>query len=135
MTSAEMARIHAAAMRHERPWQAAEFDALRANPHTHVTQDAHGFALWRAIAGEAELLTIAVDPKAQGQGVGTALMSAWMHAAGRVAQEAFLEVAADNAPARALYARSGFDTVSVRPGYYARAQGKVDALVMRRPLT
>jgi ribosomal-protein-alanine N-acetyltransferase len=47
----------------------------------------------------------------------------------------FLEVAEDNAPARALYAQAGFEEVGRRKGYYARPQSAaVDALVLRRRL-
>jgi ribosomal-protein-alanine N-acetyltransferase len=44
----------------------------------------------------------------------------------------FLEVAAANAPARALYAAAGYQRVGERRGYYA---GGIDALVLARPLT
>jgi ribosomal-protein-alanine N-acetyltransferase len=42
----------------------------------------------------------------------------------------FLEVVADNEPAKTLYSRHGFDTVGLRRGYY---KGQ-DALIMRAPL-
>jgi ribosomal-protein-alanine N-acetyltransferase len=46
-----------------------------------------------------------------------------------------LEVAADNAPALALYQRAGFETVGRRRGYYARIEGPAqDAVLMRRAL-
>jgi ribosomal-protein-alanine N-acetyltransferase len=44
----------------------------------------------------------------------------------------FLEVAADNTAARALYAAAGYQQVGQRRGYYA---GGIDALVLARPLT
>ena len=46
-----------------------------------------------------------------------------------------LEVAATNAPARALYARLGYGPAGRRGGYYRPAGGPpVDALVLRKPL-
>ncbi|TXQ07901.1 ribosomal-protein-alanine N-acetyltransferase RimI, partial [Escherichia coli] len=48
------------------------------------------------------------------------------------AEALMLEVRADNAPARALYDRRGYDVLSVRRGYYQ--PGNVDALVMRKML-
>jgi ribosomal-protein-alanine N-acetyltransferase len=52
------------------------------------------------------------------------------------AQALFLEVAEDDAGARRFYGSSGFVPVGRRRGYYRRAgRGRVDALVLRRPLT
>ncbi|MEL7090097.1 MAG: GNAT family N-acetyltransferase [Pseudomonadota bacterium] len=134
MSPEDLARVHAAAMLHERAWSAAEFRDLLAAGHTHVTPGANGFALWRAVAGEAELLTIAVLPEAQGRGTGFALMQAWQTAAAAQARAAFLEVAADNMAARALYAKCAYVQVAVRPGYYRRSVAHVDALILRRGL-
>ena len=126
--------MHAAAFVQGRPWSAAEFRDLLDAAHSHTSCHAHGFALWRAIAGEAELLTIAVHPDQQGRGIGADLMRDWMRAAASQADTAFLEVAADNGPARALYDRFGFAVVARRPGYYGRGDTRTDALVMRAPL-
>jgi ribosomal-protein-alanine N-acetyltransferase len=53
----------------------------------------------------------------------------------RGAETAFLEVAADNAPARALYAATGWEQTGARRGYYTTPEGtKIDALILRRPL-
>jgi ribosomal-protein-alanine N-acetyltransferase len=47
------------------------------------------------------------------------------------AERMFLEVAEDNAAARALYARAGFAEAGRRRGYYARPDGPAaDALVL-----
>ena len=46
----------------------------------------------------------------------------------------FLEVAADNLAAIALYQATGFAKVGVRKGYYPHPDGAKDALVMRRTL-
>lgn len=86
----------------------------------------------QAIAGEAELLTIAVDPAARRQGQGGYLLQAFIERARLLGSErAFLEVAADNAPAIHLYTRAGFDQTGRRKGYYHRPDGtREDALVM-----
>jgi ribosomal-protein-alanine N-acetyltransferase len=87
------------------------------------------------VAGEAELLTLAVAPPARRRGRGRALLAAFEQGAReRGACEAFLEVAADNAPAVALYAGAGYSELGRRPGYYSRAAGAVDALLMGRAL-
>ena len=95
-----------------------------------------GFILCRSIAGEAEILTLAVDPARRRRGAGRALVEAAAGMAATLgAEEMFLEVAVDNPAALALYEAAGFARVGRRPGYYARTDGAdVDAVVMRREL-
>ncbi len=134
MSPEDLARIHASAFTQERPWTSAEIASLTAAPHTHLTIDTQGFALWRAVADEAELLTIAVHATAQGRGIGAKLMQNWMAQAQKQAQTAFLDVAADNHAACALYAKFGFQCVARRKNYYQRSGAKADALTLRAPL-
>jgi len=90
-----------------------------------------GFILCRAAADEAEVLTIAVHPDARRRGVGRALMGACgRRLAGLGVERLFLEVAAGNGAARALYAACGFAQVGRRKNYYARPDGPEDALVL-----
>jgi len=90
-----------------------------------------GVLLARQAGGEAEILSVAVLPQARRQGVGRALMEHALQALTE-ADATFLEVAADNAGALALYRRCGFEPVGRRNGYYTRPDGPVDALVLRR---
>jgi ribosomal-protein-alanine N-acetyltransferase len=60
------------------------------------------------------------------RGIGQALVRAALARAPALA----LDVAADNAPALALYRRLGFFEIGRRPGYYARAGAAADALVL-----
>lgn len=129
--AALLAALHAAAF--DKPWSADEIAALMATPGVFaLTIDGRGFILCRSIVGEAEILTLAVDPAARRAGVGRALVEA---AAGLAAQggaeSLFLEVADDNAAALALYTDTGFRRVGLRKGYYASG---ADAVVMRRAL-
>jgi ribosomal-protein-alanine N-acetyltransferase len=79
-----------------------------------------GFAIGRAQAGEAEILTIAVRPGERRRGIGRLLLRALMtEAARRGAAELFLEVAEPNAIARALYMSLDAREVGRRPRYYA----------------
>ncbi len=136
MTPAEMSALHHAAFAAERGWSAEEFKDLLDSPYVEAFTAPHGMALTRTLAGESELLTLAVDPAHQRQGVARGLMRQWMTAITGTAQTAFLEVAADNHAARALYADFGFATVATRAGYYLRKNApSVDALVLRCTLT
>ena len=136
LTSADLAALYAAAFPDERGWSAAEIDSLASGPGGFLVTDPQGFALGRTIAGEAELITIAVEPSAQGQGIGRRLLAGFeTTAAGASAEVAFLEVAQDNAPARALYAAAGWVESGRRRGYYARSNGvAVDAILMTKAL-
>jgi ribosomal-protein-alanine N-acetyltransferase len=94
-----------------------------------------GFILCRAIAGETEVLTLAVRPAARRQGVARALLEAALLLAAQTTDAAFLEVAEDNPGAIVLYEGAGFERVGRRAGYYARAHApSVAAIVMRRAL-
>lgn len=137
MTPDALAALHGAAFTMPRPWTAGEFAALLADRTVFLVAEAEGFALGRVVLDEAELLTIAVAPGARRQGAGTRLMARWeAAAAARGAARAVLEVAADNAPARALYAARGFRPAGLRRGYYRRPDGlRIDALVLARSLS
>ncbi len=136
MTFGELAAIHAAAMTVPEPWSAVTLKSFAEAPGGFVVTTAHGFALGRVIADEAELLTIAVDPGAQGRGEGRACLAAFESAAAeRGARRGFLEVAETNAPARALYAKAHWRQDGKRRGYYRAADGaRIDALLLSKEL-
>ncbi|MFN3353964.1 MAG: ribosomal protein S18-alanine N-acetyltransferase [Brevundimonas sp.] len=131
--AAALARLHARAF-HD-PWPERAFAQLLAQPTTRLHAEPHGFILTRLMLDEAEILTLAVDPDRRRAGIGRALVeTAAEDLASEGATRLFLEVAVDNAAARALYAATGFAEAGVRRGYYARAGGAVDALVLSREL-
>lgn len=133
-----LARTHALAFEH--PWAAADIAELAASPggFALVAEDEAplGFILCRAIAGEAEILTLAVDPAVRRRGLAKALVEAAKGLAqAQGADVMFLEVAVDNLPAIGLYEGADFLRAGLRRGYYDRgASGAVDALVMRLEL-
>jgi ribosomal-protein-alanine N-acetyltransferase len=128
-----LARLHATSF--DDAWSALFMGALLVQPGVTALitpqQDPVGFILIRIAADEAEILTLAVAPSARRGGFGLALLKA---ALGLMADQnvtrCFLEVAADNAAARALYERAGFSPCGRRAEYYARDQARADALVM-----
>jgi ribosomal-protein-alanine N-acetyltransferase len=128
-----MAAIHAASFPPRERWGE---DAMRLQlelPGAFGLIDARGgFVLARVAADEAEILSIAVMPKARQAGLGRTLLTAAMaEARARGAAAMFLEVAAANVAARALYAQAGFRDVGTRPNYYP---GGAVALVLRAAL-
>lgn len=129
-----MAGVHAAAFK--RPWDAATFATLLAQPGGLVLGDDDGFILARAVLDEAEILTLAVRPSARRRGFGRTLVeAATAHLRNQGVRTLHLEVAEDNDAALALYRATGFVEVGRRPGYYARAPGPdAAALLLARDL-
>lgn len=136
-----LAALHAAVFTTPRPWSTDEFAVLRRQTGVFVLtrQDESGlagFLVGRVVVDEAELLTIAVSPERQRQGLGASLMLGFLEESRqRRAMTAFLEVAADNLPAISLYRRFGFTESGRRRQYYRRPDGSaIDALIMARGL-
>ncbi|UQV17177.1 ribosomal protein S18-alanine N-acetyltransferase [Brevundimonas albigilva] len=126
-----LAALHASAF--PAPWSAAVFADLLAQPGVSPVAEADGFILMRVVLEEAEILTLAVRPAARGAGLGGRLAGQGaVRAAQAGATRIFLEVAEDNAAARALYDRAGFRQIGRRRGYYDG--GRTDALVLERDL-
>lgn len=137
MSPEDMAATHAAAFSRSRPWSADEFAGLLAQRICHVTGDAGCFALFRVIADEAELLTIATHPDHRRQGKARVCMDRFHDEARALgATRAFLEVASDNAAAQALYRAAGYRPCGWRSAYYRAPDGAAaDAILMSRDLT
>ena len=135
----ELARIHAACFTGTapRPWPEEEIAGLLSLSYVFLLNEPGGFLLGQAIAGEAEILTLAVAPEARRQGLARRLVTEFLReAAARGSDSAFLEVSTENAPAIALYEAAGFTKAGLRRGYYDSDTGaKIDALVMSRPLS
>jgi ribosomal-protein-alanine N-acetyltransferase len=135
-----MAAVHATNF--DEAWGADEIGALLEGPggfglivRDPQTEAIVAFILARAVADEAEVLTLAVDPPHRRSGVGRALVEAVaLGAAAAGARSLFLEVASDNDAALGLYRAAGFSPAGRRPAYYRRGAGAVDALVLRRDL-
>ncbi|HUO90091.1 MAG TPA: GNAT family N-acetyltransferase [Rhizomicrobium sp.] len=118
------------------PWDSRAIAELLAMPGAFAIAAPDGFILVRVAADEAEILTLAVLPKSRRQGTGRALaISAAAHARSIGARAMFLEVAAGNLAARALYRRLGFVRSGRRRGYYTSGREvPEDALVLRSNL-
>ncbi|WP_170002137.1 GNAT family N-acetyltransferase [Pseudopontixanthobacter vadosimaris] len=86
-------------------------------------ETAAGFALSKSIAGEVELLLIAVRPEHRRSGLGGALLDDLIARANENgADSVFLEMRENN-PALALYRQRGFAPVGRRKSYYRLSDG------------
>lgn len=135
-----VAKLHAQSFYRGWPKQDIEAYLLDTDTPTLVACDAKrkvaGFAMLRVLGDDVELMTIAVDPKFRGKGVGAALLKACFEDLMMTpSKRMVLEVAADNPAAIKLYQKLGFTKLSERKGYYARPDGQpATALVMARDL-
>ena len=125
----ELANLHKLCFPHK-PWSADDFADLKKSG-CEIIASQNGFIVYRTTLDEAEIITIGVHPDARRTGIGVALlgvMEADLKKSG--VKHIFLEVAADNTPARALYEQNGFVQIGVRPRYY----DGVDAIMMRKDI-
>lgn len=91
-----------------------------------------GWAVALVADDVADLLRIAVLPASRRDGLARALVTeVEVRAVARGARRMLLEVADDNAGARAFYAAAGFAEIHRRRGYYP---GGVDAVVLEKDL-
>jgi ribosomal-protein-alanine N-acetyltransferase len=133
--AAALAGLHAASF--NRGWSEQEFEQLLTDRNVVADRAAIGrrrvgFILSRRAADEAEILSVAVARAQRGRGLARRLLDLHLRRlAGLGTRAVFLEVDADNTPARKLYARAGFHEVGRRPGYYSQGNA---ALVLRRDL-
>jgi ribosomal-protein-alanine N-acetyltransferase len=106
------------------PWNEAAMASLLSSPGVmglvlNAGGAPSGLALVRAVAGEAEILTIGVIPESRGQGQGAILLTACADAARAADCEIlFLEVSNANIPAMRLYESAGFVETGRRARYY-----------------
>lgn len=120
------AALHEAAFPHE-PWDEAAFAMLLAQPGMCGFLDERGgFLLLRIVQDEAEIITI--GSTAPRRGIASSLLARGIDAARAAGVDKLhLEVAQNNAPARALYAKHGFAEAGRRRAYYADGN---DALIL-----
>ena len=139
--AAELANLHSELF--DVPWSVSTIEQLLSHPgsvsliaRSGQPLRAVGFVIGQVAADEAELLTVAVSKAVQRKGIGRTLVEAVGRAAKNTgARTLYLEVAADNAAALALYEKLGFQVSGRRKGYYGRPEEQAqDAITMALPL-
>jgi [ribosomal protein S18]-alanine N-acetyltransferase len=135
-----LTQLHGASF--HRGWGEGEFESMLGESNTLVHRlrlgrKTVGFAVSRMGADEAEILTIAIDPRYRGHGLSRNLLLTHLgHLAARGVRTIFLEVEENNRPALSLYKRAGFAVVGRRQRYYQEPGGEqLNALLMRRDLS
>jgi ribosomal-protein-alanine N-acetyltransferase len=132
-----MSRLHMRCF--DDPWSAVSFRGLLLDTSiltlgVERDGDLVAFVMAQTIAGESDILTVATDPDLRRQGLATTLIGALINRLGeRGVSRITLDVAEDNAPARALYKAFGFTEDGRRPRYYTTGRDvPVDAVLMSR---
>ncbi|WP_286262942.1 ribosomal protein S18-alanine N-acetyltransferase [Thalassotalea atypica] len=94
-----------------------------------------GFYIGEHVAGEATLMDICVPPALQGNGYGKTLLLKFIAQSKELnAHKLWLEVRSSNISAQMLYINQGFIETGRRTGYYPKAVGYEDAIVMCKTL-
>lgn len=119
------------------PWTESIFrDCLRVNYICRVIEIGAlvvGYGIMSYGAGEAHLLNVCIADAYRCRGIGRRVLQHLLQlAAGAGVREAFLEARPSNTPAIRLYQSLGFTQICVRRGYYQAADGREDAIVLKR---
>ena len=94
-----------------------------------------GYTVVQKIVDELHLLNIGIEATFQGRGYGSKLLDHVMNFAEEEScKTILLEVRASNQRAQNLYARNGFNEMSLRRDYYPAEQGREDAVLMAKEL-
>lgn len=122
----------------DQPWSAQSFAEILAMPGAHgwlmsSGETPLGFLLARFILDEGEILLTGIVPGARRHGHAARLMRIVMESARAAGlRTLFLEHAAGNEAAGALYGRFGFTRIGRRRAYYERrGGGREDAVTLR----
>ena len=117
------------------PWSEDSFIGMTDNSFYHLicameNGTVCGYLAASSVAGESEILRIAVSDSYRRRGIGAALLDSFIKDRTEAGNsEFFLEVRASNAPAIALYSSRGFEVCGKRANYYKCPTE--DAVLMR----
>jgi ribosomal-protein-alanine N-acetyltransferase len=140
MVENDLAQVIAIEIRaYEFPWTLGIFrDCLRFGYIAMVYENDQGivgYGILSIAAGECHLLNICIDPRFQGRGYGTSLVTRLLDVARtQNAGVAFLEVRTSNRAAYDMYSKLGFNEMGVRKNYYPTRGGREDAILLAREL-
>jgi len=139
-----LAELHAVIFKApwDQPWSAQSFAEILAMPGAHgwlisSGEAPIGFMLARFTLDEGEILLTGIAPEARRHGHAARLMRVLIEAAREAGiAKLFLEHAAGNEAAGALYGRFGFSRIGRRRAYYERrGGGREDAITLRCDLS
>jgi len=134
--SEQFAKIHSQSFNQKNLKYSSEFIlSLLKNPNiSYIYKKNKGFCIFSCNEKEAEIITMAILPKFQNQGIGFLILKELEEILSEIScNTVFLEVASNNLIAFHLYDKLGFKTFGTRKNYYSISKNnKVNAILMKK---
>ena len=134
--SEKFAKIHSQSFNQKSLKYSSEFIlSLLKNPNIfYIYKKNKGFCIFSCNEKEAEIITMAILPKYQNQGIGFLILEELEEILSRInCNKVFLEVASNNLIAIHLYDKLGFKSFGIRKNYYSISEDKkVNAILMKK---
>ena len=134
--SEKFAKIHSKSFNQKNLKYSSEFIlSLLKNPNiSYIYKKNKGFCIFSCNEKEAEIITMAILPKYQNQGIGFLILTELEGILSEIScNKVFLEVASNNLIAIHLYNKLGFKSFGIRKNYYSVSENKkVNAILMKK---
>ena len=134
--SEKFAKIHSQSFNQKNLKYSSEFIlSLLKNPNiSYIYKKNKGFCIFSCNEKEAEIITMAILPKYQNQGIGFLILTELEGILSKIScNKVFLEVASNNLIAIHLYDKFGFKSFGIRKNYYSVSENKkVNAILMKK---
>ena len=136
--SEKLAKIHSQSFNQKNLKYSSEFIlSLLKNPNiSYIYKKNKGFCIFSCNEKEAEIITMAILPKYQNQGIGFLILTELEGILSEIScNKVFLEVASNNLIAIHLYDKLGFKSFGIRKNYYSVSENKkVNAILMKKTI-
>ena len=134
--SEKFAKIHSQSFNQKNLKYSSEFIlSLLKNPNiSYIYKKNKGFCIFSCNEKEAEIITMAILPKYQNQGIGFLILTELEGILSEIScNKVFLEVASNNLIAIHLYDKLGFKSFGIRKNYYSVSENKkINAILMKK---
>ena len=134
--SEQFAKIHSQSFNQKNLKYSSEFIlSLLKNPNiSYIYKKNKGFCIFSCNEKEAEIITMAILPKYQNQGIGFLILTELEGILSEIScNNVFLEVASNNLIAIHLYDKLGFKSFGIRKNYYSVSENKkINAILMKK---
>ena len=134
--SEKFAKIHSKSFNQKNLKYSSDFIlSLLKNPSiSYIYKKNKGFCIFSCNEKEAEIITMAILPKYQNQGIGFLILTELEGILSEIScNKVFLEVASNNLIAIHLYDKLGFKSFGIRKNYYSVSENKkINAILMKK---
>ena len=134
--SDKFAKIHSKSFNQKNLKYSSDFIlSLLKNPKiSYIYKKNKGFCIFSCNEKEAEIITMAILPKYQNQGIGFLILTELEGILSEMScNKVFLEVASNNLIAIHLYDKLGFKSFGIRKNYYSVSENKkINAILMKK---